>query len=844
MATYPPPTETLPTFNSTAFTSSLTDGLTIAEADTRYLRFPIGQGDETISNLDVVGTLTAGTFAPTTLTTNTIQGTAVGTAVSLYNEVARTGEIQIGKDGTSTKTITIGNDTATTTALKGSTITATKMAVAGTLSAGASTLTSVQTNTIAGTAVTIQPVTSLLIGTTSSIPITIGSSSTIALNGASTLTSATVTGALSAGSISTVGTLGAGASTLTSVTTNTITGTAVGTAVSLYNEALRTGEIQIGKDGTQTKTITIGNDTATTTALKGSTITATKMAVAGVLSAGASTLTSVISNTYNATAVGSTMTIGNNITTGSIDIGNTTTGGIGIGTTSGSGTISIGYSQAFVSNTNKVDILTGSNCSGTVNISTGNTASKDVNIGGLNTTLNLIGSTINASKMAIAGVLSAGASTLTSVATNTITGATIQVSPSVGINVADQLTTGTINIGRQDTTSTSTLVNIASGNGQTGTISLGTGTGTKIMNIGGTSTTLGLIGSAITASLMSITGALSAGASTLTSVITDAVNGTAVGTLVSLYGEGSRSGAIEIGNGGSRSGDIRIGNGASTTGAVLIGRNGGGVSIGTSGSTTTIDGTTNIGNGTHTITGITNINTTGTNLTTLGSATASTTIGGALGVTGATTLSSTVAVTGNATFNGNVTLGNASTDEITPTGTVKVPFNIGYASWSNSSTTNVSTYLGGTLQTSKTQTAVATGTFSYVMSSVTPYSAGGGVTLSGGTYMFWMGMNMEDTGAFDVTDLRMGLTTTSSLTAGSSEADFFGGCPNATCYFHKTDSTASVASDSENRVLSGCFYNSSISAVYYPFYYINNNAGGGIDTIETDVLIVKIGGGV
>jgi hypothetical protein len=779
MATYPPPTETLPTFNSTVFTSSLTDGLTIAEADTRYLRFPIGQGDETISNLDVVGTLTAGTFAPTTLTTNTIQGTAVGTAVSLYNEVARTGEIQIGKDGTSTKTITIGNDTATTTALKGSTITATKMAVAGTLSAGASTLTSVQTNTIAGTAVTIQPVTSLLIGTTSSIPITIGSSSTIALNGASTLTSATVTGALGAGSISTAGTLGAGASTLTSVTTNTITGTAVGTAVSLYNEASRTGEIQIGKDGTQTKTITIGNDTATTTALKGSTITATKMAVAGVLSAGASTLTSVISNTYNATAVGSTMTIGNNITTGSIDIGNTTTGGIGIGTTSGSGTISIGYSQAFTLNSNKVDILTGSNCSGTVNISTGNTQSKTVNIGGLNTTINLIGSTITASLMSIAGALSAGASTLASASV-------------------------------------------------TGLMSSATAT----------------VSGLLTAGSATVSGALSAGASTLTSVITDAITGTAVGTSVSLYGETSRSGAIEIGNGGSRSGDIRIGNGATTTGSVLIGRNGGGVSIGTSGSTNTIDGTTNIGNGTHTITGITNINTTGSNLTTLGSATASTTIGGALGVTGATTLSSTLAVTGNATFNGNVTLGNASADEITPTGTVKVPFNIGYASWSNSSTTNVSTYLGGTLQTSKSQTAVGTGTFSYVMSSVTPYSAGGGVTLSGGTYMFWMGMTIEDTGAFDVTDLRMGLTTTSTLSASSTEADFTGGLPNATCYFHKTDSATSVASDGENRVLSGCFYNGSISAVYYPFYYINNNAGGGVDSIETDVIIVKIGGGV
>ena len=426
------------------------------------------------------------------------------------------------------------------------------------------------------------------------------------------------------------------------------------------------------------------------------------------------------------------------------------------------------------------------------------------------------------------GTMSAGATTLTSVATNTITGATIQVSPSVGINVADQLTTGTINIGRQDTTSTSTLVNIASGNGQTGTISLGAGTGTKIMNIGGTSTTLGLVGSAITASLMSIagalsagastltsvitntitssaptgfnnlynnitsgnvniatsatsgtvfigngtpatvntqgvqilsgalgtgelwlgyggartirmgstnstievgdtttstislrgstinatrmaitnalsagastlasasitglmssatatvSGALSAGASTLTSVITNTITGTAVGTPVSLYSESSRSGAIEIGNGGTRSGDIRIGNGVSTTGAVLIGRNGGGVSIGASGSTNTIDGTTNIANGTHSILGNTTINSGGTASTQLGNNSASAVVNilGAvsLNTTGSTQNTSIGNTTGTLSLIGDVnyadgdfSFATTTTNNLTPTSTV------------------------------------------------------------------------------------------------------------------------------------------------------------------------------
>ena len=60
MATYDPPTEDLPIFDTSVFTS-LTDGLTAAEADARYLRFPVSQGSETISgDLNVSGTSTLG----------------------------------------------------------------------------------------------------------------------------------------------------------------------------------------------------------------------------------------------------------------------------------------------------------------------------------------------------------------------------------------------------------------------------------------------------------------------------------------------------------------------------------------------------------------------------------------------------------------------------------------------------------------------------------------------------------------------------------------------------------------------------------------------------------------
>jgi hypothetical protein len=61
MASYPPPTETLPIFDAGVFTTN-DSTLTISQADARYLKFPVGQGTETIPNLVVSGTATAPTF--------------------------------------------------------------------------------------------------------------------------------------------------------------------------------------------------------------------------------------------------------------------------------------------------------------------------------------------------------------------------------------------------------------------------------------------------------------------------------------------------------------------------------------------------------------------------------------------------------------------------------------------------------------------------------------------------------------------------------------------------------------------------------------------------------------
>jgi len=180
-------------------------------------------GEKTFTN--------ANTYIQNTLTTDTISGSAVGTAVSLYNEPTRTGGIALGT-GTSTKTITIGDNTATTLALKGSTVTIPKLTMDN-----------------AGTLIT-----------------------------------------------------------------NSIEGGSGVTSVAIYSENARNGSINIGT-GTTGKTITIGENVNSSLDLRGISITAPKLAV----------------DTITGSAIGASMAIGNNITTGNIDIGSALTGNLTLG---------------------------------------------------------------------------------------------------------------------------------------------------------------------------------------------------------------------------------------------------------------------------------------------------------------------------------------------------------------------------------------------------------------------------------------------------------------------------------------------------------------------------------
>ena len=167
-------------------------------------------------------------------------------------------------------------------------------------------------------------------------------------------------------------------------------------------------------------------------------------------------------------------------------------------------------------------------------------------------------------------------------------------------------------------------------------------------------------------------------------------------------------------------------------------------------------GTISLTGSLNTVLGTTNLNSTGVSNTNIGN------------TTGVTT------VTGQATFLGNTQFGDASADAIVPNGTLTKPFIIGtYASQSSYSTNNttpVTTYLGGTLESTKTFTNSATGNFRYIMASVTPFDVNGAITLTAGTYMFWLAINFEDAATFNLTDLTMGLTTISTLSTASPEA--------------------------------------------------------------------------
>jgi hypothetical protein len=301
MATYEPPTADLPEFDTLVF-SSLEESLTIAEADTRYLRFPLAQGDETIPNLTVGGVSTLGTATFTNnnpayeikypvnsgqidFYSNTgggvstrgckIDATGVYTVskfdtinettgtLEIGNDSNRSGPINIGTGTGAAKNITIGTGSGGTTLMRGGTVNITCGSSGNnnifTTSTGGSLTILPSDGTISSTALNIATGSSytgnINIGTgAGSKSINIGSlgAGTSQINGSFVNLRTSNGGTVNIIDNISSGTVNIGTATTTTVAVNIATGSAY------------TGTINIG-NGAGSKTITIGGSAGTTT---------------------------------------------------------------------------------------------------------------------------------------------------------------------------------------------------------------------------------------------------------------------------------------------------------------------------------------------------------------------------------------------------------------------------------------------------------------------------------------------------------------------------------------------------------------------------------------------------
>jgi hypothetical protein len=92
MASYNPPTEDLSQFNSGIFNAVSGDSsLTISQGDLRYLRFPIGQGAETLPSVSITGT--ANIDGATTMGSASVSGTTTMSDTITLNKASGQQEI-------------------------------------------------------------------------------------------------------------------------------------------------------------------------------------------------------------------------------------------------------------------------------------------------------------------------------------------------------------------------------------------------------------------------------------------------------------------------------------------------------------------------------------------------------------------------------------------------------------------------------------------------------------------------------------------------------------------------------------------------------------------------------
>jgi hypothetical protein len=631
----------------------------------------------------------------------------------------------------------------------------------------------------------------------------------------------------------------------TGVTAATVAGLVISQAaqdVTIASHTVSIAALQLEDAALDTRIVTLEQKTSDQSwgALTGTTF-ATKVNVGGgsgvvLNTAAASEFNSgIVCSSIASTSATTNIDIGSALTTGDVNLGSSA-GATGValnwGGASNSGNLSFQggsftltssgiYTQrsgptfdmtiADTQTSGVLNIAGNASRTGAINIGVGTTTAKNITIG-----TGSGGTTLLRGASATVTIGNSGTLTLSSA-----TGGTV--------NLGTSMTSGTITIGKNDATASTSTIDINTGSAMTGAINIGSGASAKPITVGSAASTNTINGTTTIAGTANInTTSLSntsigngaAGGNFTVNAAANSITGT-TNTLTSTGETEINCVALDINASGATTLDTLTFNLTNTellATAMTFTTNTNGSDLILSNATT---GSFSIGAGTNQDL---IVETTGTGILSLEVASANKMVA----TSSTTTLTNT-----NLELTGIMTLTGAQTRPI------EIGTYASQSSYSTTSTTPITTYLGGTLESTKTFTNSATGNFRYIMASVTPFDANGAITLTAGTYMFWLAINFEDASVFNLTDLTMGLTTVSTLTTASTEATIIASLPNLTCFFHKTDAGDASATDSEQRVLSSCFRLGSSTTVY-PFYSANHSVT--VDSVSCNTVFVKIGG--
>jgi len=612
MASYTPPSENLPIFDNSVFTTTTTSsGFTYDELLALFLSYPVAQGEQTIASLlsnsidtnlpttafNFLSSITTGQINIGTGSTGTIKiGASTGTSVhcgsidctgttinnasgpyvgalgfgttqttgimSIASGVRTgTGALNINANASSNNTVNIGNTLVTTNVTGIGTIKANTFDVVNNSTDVSLFGTSTTGNIAIGGAQS---------SGTLSLGVLAGRTGTVSIGNTSCATNLTGIGTVKANLFDVVG-----SGTNTTLFGTTTTGqcdmlvSQTSGILNIGTSGTRSGAINIGSGASSTSTISIGNGSASvvlggtvnTTTIEPATATSVLNIGAGqtsgILNIGTSNSRSGAINIGSA-AAGGTITIGDNLTTTNI---------------TGLGTIKANVLDVVSSSTNATLFATtttgsitvgGAQTSGAMNLGTLASRTGTISIGNTSCAVNITGT----------GTIKANAFDATAAGTST----TIYNTTTTGtIKLGANQTTGVIEIGTLATRSGALYIN--STTGSTASIYIGADATTLILDsatitAGSASTATINIGTNNTAGSVNITGL-----GTIKGNSFDVVSATAGGNLTIVptittrnivIGGGQTTGTLAIGNSSTRTGDINIGTNA-TGGSVNLG---------------------------------------------------------------------------------------------------------------------------------------------------------------------------------------------------------------------------------------------------------------------------------